>query len=754
MDPDQSVSGLSSASTPMRSSMSMVLRQIRPNPPQRGVSHEIAESDEEGGLDKESNNIQEVDENGSDADGSGAELEPPHRRLSVSSNSLYIPSDEDPPVSVKAEPGTHPFSMASITHQRSKSSSFSPYRVIPPTPTHFRHHSYTSPRKRSRSSSPSALTDLPTRPAKYPRTKPFNHGYLALLNEDILSAADHFTPADRDPSTGELPPEHNLQPSLLGLTFWSETEKALFFEALSRLGPAADPAAIASRIRTKSPVEVADYLSLLRESVKKVSEAGRGGGDSIQSVTTAEIPAAVELSQACCAALEEAADVVAARQESYEEGVERKKWGDEAWLIRRENWRELEREMVTRMGVGEASDPTGGGGGGGSMDIDGQPNRFSDTPDMKSLTFFRVGAWLRLSERIFMNSAVDDYNWARLPTSITTSQNTNTKPRPSIRATALEDFYALTVEVTRRLVAATIWVSESRIRARRMLYPDARWRVWKQDAEAAALSLGLKTNTREFWAKCARRLRLGVYDSEDEGEGDGEEGWERQERDPLSYDDVERALGLEVEEREKEEDEMDELNYDSDSTEGKKDLDLDHSEEDESDAGSIELGGMTDLGEEGDDYPDSEAEDPVEKAAVYGEANELLAHSAFEIPKTRYVKAAVRKTIRAERAQEAYADMVDARASYAEEKRLWTMLGKAPPHELEKPVVPESAPKLKTMRKVEDFVRMFMRTPEDGKGMAEAVPSRWEMEYKLVEEERKEVKEEAKEEQAVEKGTE
>ncbi|KAL1840561.1 hypothetical protein VTJ49DRAFT_335 [Mycothermus thermophilus] len=730
----------------------MVLRQLQPKPRQRQVSHEIAESDDDEGVDAgDSDQSTEGDPSGDQKDGDGDvdhsvkkdsdeedpnndSPKPPRRRGSMpSSDSEYDPSDEEAGspalsdrVSIKAEPGTQPLATTSIPHLRSRSSPFSPTHIIPPTPAHARHYSYSSQRKRSRSSSPSAITDIPARPTKYARTKTFNHSYLSLLNEDILSAADRFTPADRDPSTGELPPEHDLPASQLGLTLWSDTEKALFFEALARLGPAANPADIAGRVQTKSAVEVAAYLAFLRESAREFDSG----------VTPAEIPAAIELSQACCAALEEAADAVASRQEAYEEGIEKKKWGDEAWLVGRGNWRELEREMLGRMGTTASEDGTAA-----IKDDPEQHNRFKATPPMKSFELLRVGAWLRLSERIFMNSAIDDYNWA----SVADSSRNDT---PALRATALEDFYELTVEVTRRLVAATIWMSESRVRARRMLYPNARWRVWKQDAEAAALSLGLKTNTREFWAKCARRLRLDVYNDEDDGEGwDGDE-----ERRPMSYDHVERALGLEVEVREESDNDVD--MYDSSSESEEKDVELDHSPAEDSDAGSVELGGAspyTTEFEEADEEPGAEAEDDeAEKAAIQQEMTEALVHSALEFPKSRHAKAALRNSIRAERANEAYSDRLDARASYAEEKRLWTMLGRVPPHELEKPAALEGEPKVTTKRRVDDLLRAFARTPGDWRSTLEAVPSRWEMEYALVEEERKKWKEREDEKGAVE----
>ncbi|KAK3292334.1 uncharacterized protein B0H64DRAFT_329142 [Chaetomium fimeti] len=576
----------------------------------------------------------------------------------------------------------------------------SPYSTVPPTPT----HTYrSSPRKRSLSPStryPSHATntaaaatsaaappppDSSPRPFKRLRTATFHHAYLTLLNDDIRDAAQQFTPLPTDNADGGNSSSTTLAPSQLGLTHWSGAEKALFFSALARVGRD-DAAGIAARVRTKGVLEVAAYLELLaRERERERAEGGAGGRVvALALAAPAEVPAAVELGQECCAALEEAADAVSVRQEGHEVGVEKARWGERAWLVEGGNWRAL-----------EAAPPEG---------LEG------------SLGLFRVGNWLRLSGRVFMNSAVEEYNWARVE-----------GEEPAVRATALEDFYTLAVEVTRRLVAATIFVGEGRVRARRELYPHARSRVWKQDVEAAALSLGFPTNSRKFWAQSARRLRLDVYDSEDPPmvgwEGEGED-----EQDPMSYDEVERALGLEseatgtntapAEETESSEEELDE---DMASAAG-------------SDDGSVDLGAGTPRAS-GDEEV-LPYEDEAEKAAITREVNEIFVHSALEYPKTGPQRNNLRNRIRAERAQEAYADKMDARASYYEEKRMWAMLERQPRMELVKPDPPEE-PRQWTTKTVDDLVKSYSRTPGDWRSKLELVPSRWEMDYALVEDKKK-----------------
>ncbi|KAL2165864.1 hypothetical protein VTG60DRAFT_3713 [Thermothelomyces hinnuleus] len=717
----------------LRESVSIALRQLQqPQPqPARVPFDEIPESDEaeneDGGSSDEEEHNDDGNDDGSHVQHSNEDLaktpQRQRRQHSVSSaGSDYNPS----PSSSEAEPGLasgdHRSRKANpalfgnqpsfpLPKQRSRLAHSSPYSAVPPTPSHPGH--WSSPRKRSLSppSPPSCLRptiagDVTSpRPFKRHRSAPFNHAYLALLNSDILDAAQRYAPHHGQTAAGDGDggDDTALPASQIGLAYWSEAEKLLFFEALSRLGPD-DVAGIAARVRTKSALEVGEYLALLREA----TAAAKGGGNAATmkkkegraaaaaAVALEDMPAAVELSQACCAALEEAADAVAIRQEGYEEGVERRKWGDAGWLIGKRNHKAVEAEPPE--GLREA------------------------------VGLFRLGSWLRLSERVFMNSAVEEYNWARVE-----------GEEPAVRATAVEDFYALAVQVTRRLVAATIYVGESRVKARRELYPDTRNRVWRQDVEAAALSLGLPTNSRKFWVKSARRLRLNVYDDEEEDQEDEEEEEEEQdekdnedegwgsvgEQEPMSYDEVERALGLEPEAAEGD------AAADEDTDMSEDELEQDGTSAAESDSGSIELGASTPYASEYEE-PVAPEEDEAEKEAVTREMNEVLVHSAFEYPKSEKPRAALRNRIRAERAHEAYADRLDARATYHEEKRLWAMLERQPPVDLVKPDVPEE-PRKWTKKTVEDLIRSFARAPDDWRSKLEVVPSRWEMDYALKE---------------------
>ncbi|KXX80287.1 RNA polymerase I-specific transcription initiation factor rrn5 [Madurella mycetomatis] len=731
MDSDSDSSGHGPEDTNrLRESVSMVIRQLQLHPPHtaRVQSEEIPESEEEHGggdddgdgdrdRDRDINNYDDGTEDDSNNDNDYEE--PPQRRHSISSaESNYSPSatssneaaayylDQS---SVKAEPDARESEEDAEptfpTTPRRPLPPLSPHTTIPPTPIHNYLNYHPSPLKRSRSRSRSPTPAPSRRPFKRLKA-PLNHAYVSLLNADILDASTRFAPhswpapatkegekeeeeEEEEEEKGDNDDDGALQPSQIGLSHWTAAEKTLLFEALARLG-ADDARGIATRVRTKSEFEVAAYLALLgRDTAVAAGRRHRHRHrppPPRERIVLGDLPAAVELSQACVAALEEAADAVSLRQEAYEDTVERRRWEGKGgfWEVSEWNRREL-----------EEAQPEG----------------------MPSVQFFRMRNWLRLTERVFMNSAVEEGNWREMV-------EDEKEERPGIRATALEDFYALVISVTRRLIAATAYVAESRVRAKREIYSGTTMRATVKDVEAAALSLGLRTNSWQFWAKCARRLRLDVYDDE----GGGAVKWNDEEA-PMSYDEVERALGLELENG------TGENISDEEPESSEEEKDTDDNATSISDAESIELGaGWKD--ESGNEKLPGWEENEVEKEDIDREINELLVHSALEYPNTKRARDALRRRIRAARAHEAYADALDAGASYSEEKRLWAMLDRQPPVELTRVEVPGGPPKRGGT--VDELITGFSRTPGSGdwRSKMEAVPSRWEMEYALVREER------------------
>lgn len=318
------------------------------------------------------------------------------------------------------------------------------------------------------------------RPFKRQRGE-LNFVYLELLNKEIQDAAQQSSFGDQ-----EFPPA-----SQIGLTSWSAPEKQNFFEAVARLGKH-KLLGIATKIGSKSVAEVSHYLNFLQEACDL-----RQQQVSRSILELAEYPAAVEISQQCCHAQEEAADEISLKQEAREELREQNRWGD-VWDVTPKVAKKL------------------------SRDVHGQDANSNDVPQFAQL--FHSSKWLELSARMFMNSSVTGNNW-----------NSIDGEPPSMWATTFDDFHSLAISVTRRLVQTTLFMAMSRIRARNAMGRKVRDMVQLQDAEAAISSLNMAVKSTESWIKSARRLRLDVY--EDPPERDEEIDEER-----MTYEEVEQAL--------------------------------------------------------------------------------------------------------------------------------------------------------------------------------------------------------------------
>ncbi|KAF4903901.1 RNA polymerase I-specific transcription initiation factor rrn5 [Colletotrichum fructicola] len=465
----------------------------------------------------------------------------------------------------------------------------------------------------------------------------FNNAYLDLLNADIADAVNQI----------EGGTEEELPPSQIGMTFWTPFEKKLFFEALARLGKD-DLQGIAQRIRTKSEIEVRQYIALLQDAVERREREQDHRLEYLAEL--ADYPAAVEISQPCCHALDEAADALSFRQERHEELAEQKKWG-ECWNITPELARRIE------------------GGRGLKKDPD-----FANHHGLEFTELLRVKEFLRLPEEIFMNAPHAENNW----------QFVSEEP-PSIRATALQDFHSLLASTTKKIVLTTLFMAESRIRAKRKVDPTVRGLVRRKDVDAAVASLGMKPNSNEFWVLCARRLRLEVVndDVDVQDEGDVTESLDEEEQ-PMSYDEVEQTLRQES------------------------------GASDPSDAGSrsvtpgfkLETGESSESSEPDDsasENSDSESSVMMDDAEfeVNEEAKEVLKYSAYDFPETHRTREALKHRIRNERGQEAYADAKDAKASYEAEAEMWRLLQRQPPEPLVKPTLAERG--RRGMKDVEDI---------------------------------------------------
>ncbi|KAF4126784.1 hypothetical protein GMORB2_0521 [Geosmithia morbida] len=451
------------------------------------------------------------------------------------------------------------------------------------------------------------------RPLKRQKGPP-NVDYLALLNEDIRDAAQGMSLGDDD--GGGLTASQQL-----GMVVWSAVEKKAFFEALARLGRD-DVEGIATRVGSKSVVEIGHYLDMLEEE-----HAARLRTDSRPVLTLAEYPAAVELSQQCCHALEEAADAISLRQENREKQREEGIWGTDVWDLTPDVARRLRNDSSLASGL-------------------------------PSLGMFHLPMWLKLSQRFFMNSSVPGSNWAHVD-----------NVPPSIWATTFEDFHSLAVSVTRRLVQTAIFTAETRIRSKREMRPETRSLLRRRDVEAAVASLGMPTNSEDFWRRSARRLRLDVYSHIDDETGE-----------PvlMTYDEVENALSGTGEEP---------------AAAAAAELLPELRKTYEQHGSDVSLSDVDDQENEGDhgtdDDDDEEYDDDEEKYAVDAEMNEVLKYSVADFPSTARLKEGLRSRIVTERERDRLADHYDQYASYRGELDMWKLLQRSPPAEIAKVSEPE-----------------------------------------------------------------
>lgn len=467
-------------------------------------------------------------------------------------------------------------------------------------------------RKKSTHGPEAQVTDgsLELRPTKKTK-RSLNRAYLDMLNQDIAHAASQGCPTDQDRTDKRM----TLPSSQIGVNFWTSMEKEHFFEALGRLGRD-DTAGIAERIHTKDEMEVRQYLKLLQDAFTHRRQQNELGPLRLE-----DFPAAVEISHECCQALEEVADNIAMRQKRSEDTAEEHEHGP-SLLISKNDCKSLEAEAED-----DISNPA---------DI------------------FRTKEWLSLSERFFMNAPTAEGNWQSL--------DGNT---PSFRLTLLNDFYVLALTLTRRIMAASLYMATSRIRAESGYRRQMREFVKERDVRAAALSLGLATQKPPL-TRCVRRLGLSVYEHSPKAD-------KANDLEPMSITDVEDAFDIDgLRKASHIRHKMEHVALSDDSSMSS-DSPVESETESDEERDSRSASGEAESGEEGD---------------IKVEADEAILYSAVDPPQTKRDRQALYRGIQAEREQERYADAVDAQRSYQEEVEMWKLLGRQPPEDLTDPGPP------------------------------------------------------------------
>lgn len=457
---------------------------------------------------------------------------------------------------------------------------------------------------------------MPANEVRAKRMKGFySNEYRGLLNLEIRDAVARTVEED----------QVFLDGSQIGSSLWTPKEKHDFFCAVSRVGSDNLPE-IALFIKTKSELQVREYIYVLQHAMQDRYSAE---GKKQQSIAITDHPAALEISNECCSALERAADALEMRQEIYEQQREEAKWGD-TWLLDTSICKWIENQRRTKNGEQEIHD------------------------SLPAANFFNLSNWLVLSHRVFMNAggSREADNWEVLAEADET---------PAIRATAFEDFHSLAVSITKRLVSTTHFCTESRLRAtkaKKVKHAE----ISKDDVEAAVKILGLALNSDDFWREGPRRCHLDIVD--DENYSSSSENVEI-----MPYDEVEVALGGKQRSR---------VRSRTRSVAGS-----DSSESDNAGAADrIDFEDLTDL-------PSSPAESDdnlsyaasMHSEAVVSEASDHESHNqtASRIRRTQSRKTRIEDEIAAKRAQEEYTKAFDQAASLHEEQRLWTLLHQTPP---------------------------------------------------------------------------
>ncbi|KAI4185394.1 MAG: hypothetical protein L6R41_004168 [Letrouitia leprolyta] len=350
-------------------------------------------------------------------------------------------------------------------------------------------HSYTSssvsrqsgtvPRKRKRRASEEIALRI-SNPKRYYSTK-----YHSLFNKAV---------EDLQPEIHASADENGLKTSQIGISTWSPHEKGEFFRGIARHGRNNLPA-VAGLIKTKTELEVHVYLRALQEASKKQHKYG----ERRWLIGPADIAPAVEISDPCCASLEEAADAMALFQQRYEERHEKQKHAD-LWILDQKVAQWANRRLS-----------------------EGEEGRIEISKSLPAAETLDLSHFLKLSTNIFMNSNDPHNNYRSF---------VSRSGKPSMLYTAFADLYALVLSITKRIIQSSLFFAMSRLRATQSSHYAHQQAVRQADVFAALRVLGMKHSVKDYWIHVPRRCKLDVHNQANA----------RSAGKALDYDEVERAL--------------------------------------------------------------------------------------------------------------------------------------------------------------------------------------------------------------------
>lgn len=443
----------------------------------------------------------------------------------------------------------------------------------------------------------------------------YSNEYRKILNDTIIGIVQGTSMGDAD----------LLSPKQIGITYWSSEELGAFFTAVARNGRHNLPA-ISSAIGTKTEPEVHVYLQLLQNA----SIRQHVNGPRHELFQNSEVPAALEIGQDCCNALEIAADALSILQQETENRLERKQYG-RLWRL---DWRIADGIEQPRSDI-----------------EDGNEGPLGAVPAAELLN---LKCFLELSENVFMNSSTEEDNWR---------SHCGEKIPVSIMHTAFSDFHTLAVSITKRLISSSLFIAMSRLRHTRKNVGN---NVLSKDIKAALDILGMKHNSREFWIRVARRCRLTVFS-----------GNKLQSGSKLSYDEVERRLSATWNRKHRTKSHQPNRSDGQSGSEGTGD--------DDTIAGSEESALSTELNS--DDQAASDTAD-TSKEDMHIPSNAASDSLFSSTDDSRLALSEEERFSDSEDMTEdeqqgidpdIYAEALDSRASQSEEQSLWKMLGREPP---------------------------------------------------------------------------
>ncbi|KAG9203307.1 hypothetical protein G6514_002960 [Epicoccum nigrum] len=433
-----------------------------------------------------------------------------------------------------------------------------------------------TPRKRRRIESVE-----PSRARKYYLEGKYNDAYRVLFNQDVAQVAARFTPTEGE---GERSQHYTAQ---YGASTWSGEEQTTLFAALGRLGKD-DVAGIAEAIGTKSIPETRELLLLLRDAVIMKGSLG---------LTMRDVPAAIEVGRECTEELGVMADALAWYQEQWEVAEEQKRYRD-YWLITPRIAQDVEaaingpsRPVSTQPATpAEPETPRTGPGVAGScerckhhkircdrkkpcsncarmkkkvlceykpskrtplsVDPTPQPSDLEQAVDNVSQSaaqlrpqilqaipeadLLHAENMLLLSRDLFMNRSPDIPS----PWPHWSAYASEQVPEPSVMRTCFNDFHALAVSVTKRLMQTAILQATSRLRSqRRRSKKGVMPFVKTRDVLSAIDVLGMNRNGRSRWTGVARRCNVRVIDEQRTTRF-------KVKQSEISWDQAEQILGL------------------------------------------------------------------------------------------------------------------------------------------------------------------------------------------------------------------